>query len=93
MNKDNLAEPLPLERQQMSGRQRQPLKGSSANLNQTLESRSKKSMSPSFRSSNKYSATGGTGGPNAYLSFRKASSSRVLGDYHMAMVNKAFAEF
>lgn len=53
----------------------------SMHMNQTIDCHSKKSMSPSFRSSIKYSATGGTGGPNAYLQFRKVNASRVLGDY------------
>jgi len=42
-------------------------------------------------SSKKYSATGGTGGPDSYIRFKHHSPSRVLGgDYHLKMVNKAF---
>ena len=41
----------------------------------------------------KYSATGGTGGLNGSLSFKKHSPSKILGDYQMVMVNKAFQDF
>ena len=52
-------------------------------------SQSKKSMVRSFYSSKKYSATGGTGGIN----HRSKSPSKVLGDYQMQMINKAFLDF
>lgn len=44
----------------------------------------------SYNGSIKYSATGGTGGHYGSLSFKKPGASRVLGDYQMSMVNKAF---
>ena len=47
----------------------------------------------SYNGSMKYSATGGTGGANGSLSFKKQSPSRILGDYQMTMVNKAFKDF
>lgn len=47
----------------------------------------------SFYSSKKYSATGGTGGPHSSIIIKKNSPTKVLGDYHMVMINKAFADF
>jgi hypothetical protein len=48
----------------------------------------------SYNASKKYSATGGTGGENgSSLNRRLKNPSKVLGDYHMTMINKAFADF
>lgn len=58
-----------------------------------MQTQESKSIGMSYQGSMKYSATGGTGGPNGSLSFKKHSPSKVLGDYHMIMVNKAFQDF
>ena len=55
----------------------------------------------SYYSSKKYSATGGTGGytdgngGNMSQSFHRKfkTPTKVLGDYQMVMVNKAFIDF
>ena len=52
-----------------------------------------KSLVRSFNSSKKYSATGGTGGGLAMSTRTKYTPTKVLGDYQLAMVNKAFADF
>jgi len=59
----------------------------------TTKSLSKKSLVQSYYSSKKYSATGGTGGPHSSIIIKKHSPTKVLGDYHMIMINKAFADF
>lgn len=54
--------------------------------------RNQSSVERSFYSSNKYSATGGTGG---HASFHRKfkSPTKVLGDYQMVMINKALKDF
>lgn len=53
-----------------------------------------------YYSSKKYSATGGTGGEgalysgvNSYHNRKTRSPTKVLGDYHMVIINKAFVDF
>ncbi len=57
-------------------------------------------MQRSYFSSKRYSATGGTGGAvysghnSSSNHFKKNKSpTKVLGDYHMMMINKAFKDF
>ena len=52
----------------------------------------KRSMEKSIYSSKKFSATGGTGGLSQNLAKFK-SPTKVLGDFQMVMINKAFIDF
>lgn len=70
-----------------------------SNLEEIPEIESKRVSKPRiFRdlddgiSSKNYSATGGTG-EEVTLTRKKQNQSRVLGDYQMSMINKAFIEF
>jgi hypothetical protein len=56
------------------------------------QQKNQSSVERSFYSSNKYSATGGTGG---HASFHRKfkSPTKVLGDYQMVMINKALKDF
>jgi len=69
---------------------RSPRHNETAELLPVNQSFSKKSIERSFYSSKKYSGTGGTGGS---YNRSKASPSKVLGDYQISMINKAFADF
>ena len=82
-NRDQMLDDAP--RAQANSRNRQIDREPSQS--QTQES---KSFGMSYNGSMKYSGTGGTGGPNGSLSFKKHSPSKILGDYQMIMVNKAF---
>lgn len=66
-----------------------PKQTENAELAAVNTSFSKKSVERSFYSSKKYSGTGGTGGTN----YRSKSPGKVLGDYQISMINKAFADF
>lgn len=47
----------------------------------------------SYYSSKKYSATGGTGGLSSTVHRKIKMPTKVLGDYQLQMINKAFTDF
>ena len=58
------------------------------------ESQECKFEARSVNSSKQYSATGGTGGEGSgFNRGRMKNPSKVLGDYHMKNINKAFIDF
>lgn len=65
-----------------------------ATNNQT-QSNSKQQLHPqeSYYSSKKYSATGGTGGLSSTVHRKIKMPTKVLGDYQLQLINKAFVDF